>query len=326
MLVAPGEPGFDEAYQAAIKGEVAAQSQSKTSAGTLAWLIARYRETSAWTELSLATRRQREAIFRQILETAGHEPITRITRKAVVAGRDRRRDTPAQARHYLDTMRGLFRWAVDADFCKDDPTADVRPPKAKRSDGFPVWEPEDVAKFEARWPIGTRARLAFDLLRYTGLRRGDAARLGRQHVRDGVIRIKTAKTGQIVTITVLPALAETLAAGPVGDLAFIVGDRGRPLTKESFGNEFREWCAAAGVTKSAHGLRKLAASVMAENRATVAELESVFGWSGGRMASLYTRSADRERLGRAGSVKLARTGKAQPGKTDGARGVRRDSE
>ncbi|WP_245431124.1 tyrosine-type recombinase/integrase [Rhodoplanes roseus] len=305
--MAPGEPGFDQAYQAAINGEVAAHPQSKTSAGTLEWLVARYRETSAWTELSLATRRQREAIFRQILATAGREPIARITRKAVVAGRDRRRDTPAQARHYLDAMRGLFRWAVDADLCKDDPTADVRPPKAKRSDGFPVWEPEDVAKFESRWPIGTRARLAFDLLRYTGLRRGDAARLGKQHVRDGVIRIKTSKTGQLVTITMLPALAETLAAGPVGDLAFIVGDRGRPLTKESFGNEFREWCAAAGVTKSAHGLRKLAATIMAENGATVPELESVFGWSGGRMASHYTRSADRERLGRTGSVKLART-------------------
>ena len=29
---------------------------------------------------------------------------------------------------------------------------------------------------------------------------------------------------------------------------------------------------------------------------TVAQLEAIFGWTGGRMASLYTRSADRRRL------------------------------
>jgi len=40
----------------------------------------------------------------------------------------------------------------------------------------------------------------------------------------------------------------------------------------------------------------LAATTMAENGATEAQLEAVFGWTGGRMASLYTRSANRRRL------------------------------
>ena len=42
-------------------------------------------------------------------------------------------------------------------------------------------------------------------------------------------------------------VAEALAAGPTGDLAFIVGERRQPLTKESFGNFFRAACDAAGV-------------------------------------------------------------------------------
>jgi hypothetical protein len=58
--------------------------------------------------------------------------------------------------------------------------------------------------------------------------------LGRQHVRDGVATLRTEKTGVTVTIPILPALAATLAAGPCGQLAFICGEGGKPLTKESF--------------------------------------------------------------------------------------------
>ena len=39
--------------------------------------------------------------------------------------------------------------------------------------------------------------------------------------------------------------------------------------------------------------------------ATVAELEAIFGWSGGSMAALYTRAADRRRLARGAMHKLA---------------------
>jgi integrase len=99
-----------------------------------------------------------------------------------------------------------------------------------------------------------------------------------------------------VTLPILPILAATLAAGPCADLAFICGVRGKPLTKESFGNDFREACDAAGVFgKAAHGLRKAGATRAAGNGATVTELEAIFGWQGGGMAALYTRAADHKR-------------------------------
>ncbi|MGB8749029.1 MAG: tyrosine-type recombinase/integrase [Pseudolabrys sp.] len=100
-------------------------------------------------------------------------------------------------------------------------------------------------------------------------------------------------------------MAATLAAGPCGDLTFIAGEGGQPLTKESFGNLFRAACRAAGVAGSAHGVRKIAATRAAQNRATVAELEAIFGWKGGKMASLYTESADRRRLAIEAMGKLA---------------------
>jgi hypothetical protein len=70
---------------------------------------------------------------------------------------------------------------------------------------------------------------------------------------------------------------------------------------------FREACNKTCVNKSAHGVRKIGASRAAENGATVSELEALFGWQGGGMASLYTRAADRARLSKAVIGKLIRT-------------------
>lgn len=161
------------------------------------------------------------------------QPIARITTTIVVAGRERRLKTPHQARHFLDALRGIFQWAVEAKLVKSDPTAGVKNPPRKKGPGFKMWTEEDMAAYERRWPIGTRQRVWLDVLAYTGLRRGDAVRLGRAHVRDGVVTIKTEKSGFMVAVTlpILPALAATLAASPCGDLTFISGESGRPLTK-----------------------------------------------------------------------------------------------
>ena len=297
-----GTPAFEEAYHAAVRGEQP-EKRSRNRAGTLAWLIDRYRETSAWAGLSVATRRQRENIFKHVIESAGNQPFGQITRATILAGKDRRKDRPAAARHFLDTMRGLFAWAVEAEMIGTDPTVGVKAP-AKTGDGHHTWTDDESAAYEARWPLGTRQRLAYDVLLYTGLRRGDAVTLGRQHVRNGVATIKTEKTGESVSIAILPPLVASIEAGPTGDLAFIVGEKGEPLTKESFGNFFREWCKAAGVPGSAHGLRKALATRLANNGATVAQLEALFGWRGGGMASLYTRKADRTKLAKEASAKL----------------------
>jgi len=205
-------------------------------------------------------------------------------------------------------MRGLFRWATSAGLVKTDPTLGVENPKRRKGDGFIPWTEEHVAAYELRWPIGTRQRVWLDVLLYTGLRRGDAVRLGRQHVRDGIATIKTEKSGFTVEVTlpILPVLETTLKAGPCGDLTFVVGESGRPLTKESFGNLFRDACREADVPGSAHGV--IAATRAANARATVAQLEAIFGWQGGSMASLYTRAADRRRLSIEAMHKLGTTG------------------
>jgi integrase len=96
-------------------------------------------------------------------------------------------------------------------------------------------------------------------------------------VRDGVITLDNEKTGMRVTIPILPALRVTLDAGPVGDLAFIAQRSGASLTKKTLGNAFRAACKAAGIVgKSAHGLRKAAATRAANSRRAGGNLRMVW--------------------------------------------------
>lgn len=302
-LPAPTAPEFAEAYHAAL-GTVKTKKRI-IATSTLEWLIARYRETSTYRGLSTATRRQWDNIFKGVVKKAGSAAYKAITRKIIVTGREDRVATPAQARNFLDAMRGLFRWALEAELVPVDPTAGVKNPPRPKNEGFAAWTEEDVAAYEWKWKPGTKERVWLHVLLYTGLRRGDAVKIGKQHVKDGVATIRTEKTNTEVSITILPPLEEALKQGPTGDLAWIVGDNGHPLTKETFGNRFRLAARQAGLkNKTAHGVRKIGATRAAEAGATVGELEALFGWTGGAMASHYTKTAGRKRMAKQASEKI----------------------
>ena len=290
------DPSFDSAYMDALKGVEPAPRYKRADSNSLEWLIDRYRRSTAFADLAKATQKQRNNLLRHVIESAGAAPYTAITKANIAKGVEKRAKTPAQAENFRKAMSGVFNWAVDMGLVTDNPTLGVKTPKTGKSGGFAVWTDKDVERYHARWPHGTKERVWIDVLLYTGLRRGDAAQLGRQHIRDGWATIKTEKTATEVTIPILAPLKATLEAGPTGDMHFIVGATGKPLTKESFGNMFRDACRVAGVEKSPHGLRKIAATRAAEAGATVNELEAMFGWEGGKMAIHYTKSADRKKL------------------------------
>lgn len=303
-----GTPEFDEEYQAALSSGArrAVRKTKPVHSGTLEWAWQLHRQSATWAALSRATRKQRENIMLNVLKN-GNPPLSRINRAAISAGLDRRRDTPSQAKNFLQTMRALFGWLADNGIVRQDPTIGMVLKQRRKTGGFLVWSDEDLTAYEQRWPLGTRERVMLDVFLYTGLRRGDAARVGPAHVRNGVISLVTEKTTTPVDIPVLPILQRTLDAGPTGKLSFICKQDGMPYVKESLGNAFKEACVAAGVLdKSAHGLRKVAATRLAENGATVNELMAIFGWTDAKEAELYTRSADRKKLAARAMSKLER--------------------
>lgn len=302
----PGEFNSAEflvAYDAALNG--ARPAHRGAAQGTFSWGLSLYRQSQAWAALSRATQRQRNNIFKHIEAALGESRLRDWKRGDIAAGRDKRAATPAAAGMFVKALRAFFAWALEAGFVASNPTDGVKV-VAVATEGFKPWSEDDVAAYRAHWPLGTHQRVAFEVLRETGLRRGDAVRVGRQHVRNGVIRLATEKTGEHVSIAVSEVLAAALNAGPVGDMSFIVGAGGKPLVKEGFTNMFRKWALAAGVDKSPHGLRKAAATADALDGYSDAELSAKFGWTGRQMASLYTRSANREHLSLAAAERVRR--------------------
>ncbi|WP_407062481.1 tyrosine-type recombinase/integrase [Bradyrhizobium sp. 44] len=146
--------------------------------------------------------------------------------------------------------------------------------------------------------MGTKARLALEIMLNIGARRSDACRIGRQHESGEYLEFVSwkgrnkEKTRKLIVARFTRELRTALDQTPTGDLSYLVNDHARPFTIAGFGNKMREWCDAAGLPRcSSHGLRKASALAMAESGATAPELCALFGWSKLETAEIYIRGA-----------------------------------
>lgn len=310
----PGTAEFARVYHKLLEDaqsgrEPAAIKSGRPAAGTYRWLVIEYLRSADFKRLDPRTQRVRQ----RVLELTCDEPtlpggsvafsdfpLNRLTPKAVRILRDRKLDFPEAANERLKAIRRLFVWAVAEDLLKANPAREV-PYFSTASQGHHTWTVEEVAQFEARHPIGTKARLALALLLYLGVRRSDVVLLGRQHARNGWIKFTQAKNRNRKPITTeipaLPILQDIIEKSPTGDLTYLVTQFNRPFTHGGFGNWFRRRCNEAGLRHcSAHGLRKAGATVAAENGATEHQLMAIFGWLTPKQAALYTRAARPKKL------------------------------
>jgi integrase len=296
-----GTPEFLAAYRAAALGQPVV-GKRQVPGETVKWLIDLYRASPAWAKLKPATRKGRETVLDHLVTTVGDRLVDDLTREEIEKRMATK--TVSMANLTLNTLRTLFAWAIEAKHVEENPAAAVRYLKNVRTnpddeDGHKTWTEADLAQFEAAYPLGTVERLAYSVILYTGLRVGDAARLGRQHVqKDGTIQIRTEKTGETVYLPILAPLRQALDAGPhgrPGELAFITGPRGHAWGKAHLGDQFAEAAEKAGLVDcTAHGLRKASATRCAEAAATVNQMMAMFGWKRPDMAIKYTFAASKK--------------------------------
>ena len=293
----PGTKEFKASYDAALMGQPLELETDRVKVKSLRWLVERYMDSAKWAGLSVATRKQQSLFFQKAVETSGNANFRHITARDIRAALEDRKRTPALANNFLKAMNGMFTWAVaNLEDFPVNPCAGVQRLKNK-TNGFPVWSMAEVDRFCDKWPVGTRARLALELLINSGMRRSDVCVAGKQHLTGNIFSMRTQKTNTIITVEFSETLLETISKTPTGDLHFITNENGKPFTVESFGNWFRDRCRDAKVYKSAHGLRKLSATIAADSGATSHELMSQYGWSNTQQADVYTKLADRARLG-----------------------------
>ncbi len=178
------------------------------------------------------------------------------------------------------------------------------------SSGFHSWTPEEVRTFEAFHPAGSTARLALALLLYAGQRRSDVVRFGPGMVRDGWLHFTQFKgrTRKPITLA-LPIVADLQAAisrSKCGADTFLVTEFGKPFTANGFGNRFRKWCDDAGLPQcSAHGLRKAAATRLAEMGCSAHEIMAITGHTTLKEVSRYTAAASQKTMAASAMARFA---------------------
>jgi integrase len=289
------------------------------TAGTWRWLCVKYFSESAdYIQLDERTKHVRrgilEATFDERIAPNSTKlfrdfPLSRMGADAIEVLRDRKLALPEGANNRVKAIRAVFKWASRK---KDDhgkplvahnSAREVPYLQSNNPSGYYTWTLEEVEKFEERHPTGTKARLAFALLLYTGQRRSDIIAFGKQHAKSGVLTFTQYKgrrrKPRKLVLPILPVLQNVIDASPCGDLTFLVNELGRPFTSAGFGNWFRDRCVEAGVPGRAHGLRKAGATIAANNGATSHQLMAIFGWSTLKMAEHYTRAANQQRLAEA---------------------------
>ena len=300
----PSSHEFDMAYAACLASKPKPRSKNKAATKLIRWLVERYMQTGAWNTLAEGTRRQRSHIFKHMVLENGDVPFAAVTVKHIRNRMDKMASTPVQANNYLKAVSGMYSWALKNDLVSVNPCTGVDRLPVK-TDGFPPWSMFEAFLFRETWPEGTTQRLAFELLLHVGSRRGDITEMGKQHLKGNVLQFKTQKTRSMVTVELPDYLIDLIGRTKTGDLHFIVTSHGKPFSKAGFGNWFGSAAREAGVKKNAHGLRKLAATIAADEGATSHELMAQFGWASPKQAEVYTRGADRERLGKRSSKRIA---------------------
>lgn len=288
------KPGT-RAFEAELKAFNAAPidyAAERIVPGTFHDLIARFYRSTHWRGAE-STKRTYRGIIERFREAHGHRLVRDLRYVHVDAILARMADTPAAANNLRKVLRRLMDFAVKIEMAERNPVNATEPFRTN-PDGFHTWTETEIALFEARHPLGTKARLAMALMLWTGQRRSDIIGMGRQHVTGGRIRVRQQKTGKALTIPIAPQLKAALDAMPVsGHMTFLVTEFGKPFTSNGFGNWFRRRCNEAGLKGcSAHGLRKAISRRMAESGLSHSEGKAVTGHVTDREFSRYSRDAD----------------------------------
>lgn len=198
--------------------------------------------------------------------------------------------TPAKANNLRKALMRLHNHAILLGWRVDNP---VRPTSTyKAGKGHHCWTDEELAAFDKRWPIGTRERLAKELLHNTALRKSDVLTVGPRNRVGDRLNVHHSKNDSDTSVPIDSVLA--LALGPIASDPYIITEFGKPFTPGGFYNWFKRACVKADIPHcSPHGIRKAISRQLAESGATSLQGRAVTGHKTDREFAKYAESANR---------------------------------
>lgn len=302
--LAPSDPAFLLAYARALG--MSTPPAPPAASGSIGAAVTAFLASDRYLGTSAGTRALWRRALDDIATRYGRALLADLEPRHIRA--DIARLTPHPATQRLKVWRAACKWWAEVGLAPRDASDGIRRPKAPSSQGHLPWTREDITAFRARWPIGSAERLAGELIFWTGARMSDAVRLTEGMIdADGWITFRQAKTGGEVSIPLSARapdwaepddhLARALDARPARHLSLMVTVFGQARSVKAASAWFASAVRAAGIEgKSAHGLRKLRAIIMAENGATTHQIAAWTGHESLTEVARYSRKADKRRM------------------------------
>jgi hypothetical protein len=265
-------PEFLEAYWALRNGKTPAPEigASRTIPGTVNAAVVAFYKHLTFTKNRPITQQTDRNILEAFRRRHGDKRIALLEQHHIEAMIGEKAGKPSAQRNLLRVLRVLLNVAVKLKMRRDNPASGIKLDVIKTS-GYHSWTEAELRQYEIRHQVGTKARLALDLLLYTAGRRADIVRLGPPNMRNGSFIFTASKNRAELDIPVAPPLAATIAATPMlGVKTFLVTEYGRAFTPAGFGNWFRERCNEAGLPHcSAHWPKPVAARTISPASAAI---------------------------------------------------------
>jgi integrase len=297
----PWSEDFMREYAAALEGVKTPAGNigaERTKPGSFDALCVYYYRSPDFRGLRPSTQTARRNVIEPFRLAHGSKPLRGLQRQHITAMIGAKADKPEAANHLLKTLRIMLGFAVTQEMLDSNPAAGIKKFKS-HGEGHHSWSESEIAQFEARHPFGSKARLALALGLYTAQRKGDVLRMGWQHVNGDAIAVRQEKTDTALLIPMHPQLVAVLASVPRGNLTFLMTEHGAPFTSNGFGNWWRDRCNEAGLRHcSFHGLRKAAATRLANAGCSIDQVKAITGHRSLAEVARYTKAADQKRLAR----------------------------
>jgi integrase len=286
-------PKFLAAYAAAAGLSQAPMPSARS--GTIGAGVGAFLVSAEYLSKSPGVKAHWRTALDRIRKSYGHCMMADL--RAEHIAKDLEKMNPHPANNRLKVWRALCGWWQEQFMVKVNAAAAVKRRKVPKTDGFSDWTESDLEAFRAYWPLHSAERMAFELLHWTGARMSDAIKLTEGMIGNEVTLPFRANAPEFSEPEGQAMMLEALDARPSRHAVIIVTSYGKPRSVKAASAWFAAAARAAGVKgKSAHGLRKRRAGLMASNGASTSQIAAWLGHESLKMVEVYTRKADRKRM------------------------------
>jgi len=272
--------------------------------GTLGALTIAYRASPEWRAKKLRTQIKQLHYIRP-LEELHHLMVSDVKRAHILKIRSiiAQVTGPAAANAFAQLAASVFAWGRDNGWMEHSPLDRI---KSLPGGHWQAWTDAQADAATAALPEHLRRTVV--LARYTGQRRGDLIRMPWSAYDGRFIRLRQEKTGAEMVLPVHAALKVELDAWRrvATSTLILTTAQGVPWQPTHLSNALARGLETIGLPDklNVHGLRKLAATALAEAGCSPHEIASITGHKSLAMVALYTASARQQQLAEAAIRRL----------------------